>query len=61
MLVGMVLLLVMVVLFKMGCFKGVMVSVLLVVLILFIIFYSGILKVMLKSDDSVLNNVLYVV
>ncbi len=60
MLAGMALLLVTVVLFKMGRFKGAMVSALPAVLILFITFYSGILKVMPKSDDSVLNNVSHV-
>lgn len=60
MLAGMALLLVTVVLFKMGRFKGAMVSALPAVLILFITFYSGILKVMPKSNDSVLNNVSHV-
>ncbi|GAA9254289.1 hypothetical protein BTM379_16650 [Helicobacter pylori] len=60
MLAGMALLLVTVVLFKMGRFKGAMVSALPAVLILSITFYSGILKVVPKSNDSVLNNVSHV-
>ncbi|CRF40498.1 carbon starvation CstA family protein [Helicobacter ailurogastricus] len=60
MLAGMALLLGTTVLFKMGRFRHALVSALPAVFILFITFYSGILKVLPKGTDPILNKVSHV-